>query len=54
MNGQCEIQTFIYPNAVVRVHFPDLSDEENQRRMRKIEKAAIELLKERKGIKHKK
>lgn len=46
MEGQCEIKTFTYPNAIVRVHFPDLSDEENNKRMKKIQKAAAELLKE--------
>ena len=46
MEGQCEIETFTYPNAIVRVHFPDLSDEEQNRRMKKIHKAAEELLKE--------
>lgn len=46
MEGQCEIKTFTYPNAIVRVHFPDLTDEENKRRMKKIQKAAEELLKE--------
>lgn len=46
MNGQSEIKTFTYPNAVVRVHFPDLTDEENKRRMNQIHKAAMELLKE--------
>lgn len=44
MNGQCE--TFTYPNAIVRVHFPDLSEEENSKRMKLIKTAAIELLKE--------
>ena len=46
MEGQCEIKTFTYPNAIVRVHFPDLSDEEQNRRMKKIHKATEELLKE--------
>lgn len=53
MNGQSEIQTFIYPNAIVRVHFPNISDEENERRMKKIYKAAAELLKERKELRKK-
>lgn len=44
MEGQ---RTFIYPNAIVRVHFPDLTDEEQQKRMKKIHQAAVELLKER-------
>ncbi len=44
MDGQ--MKTFTYPNAVVRVHFPDLSTEEHNRRMKRIHKAAEELLKE--------
>lgn len=46
MDGQREVKTFTYPNAIVRVHFPDLSEEENKKRMKKIQKAAAELLKE--------
>lgn len=46
MEGQSEIKTFTYPNAIVRVHFPDLTDEENEKRMKKIRKATVELLKE--------
>lgn len=46
MEGQREVQVFTYPNAIVRVHYPDLSEEENNRRMKKIQKAAMELLKE--------
>lgn len=45
MDGQCEVKTFTYPNVIVRVHFPDLSDEENKKRMKQIHKAATELLK---------
>ena len=44
MEGQ---RTFTYPNAIVRVHFPDLTDEEQKRRLKKIHQAAAELLKER-------
>ena len=43
MEGR-EIQTFTYPNAIVRVHFADLTTEENNKRMKKIRKAAEELL----------
>lgn len=39
-----EVRTFKYPNAIVRVHIPDLTEEERNRRMRQIEKAAIDLL----------
>lgn len=41
-----DCKTFTYPNAIVRVHFPDLSDEENKKRMKKIYNATAELLKE--------
>lgn len=44
MEGQ---RIFTYPNAVVRVHFPDLAEEENRKRMQEIRKAAEEILKER-------
>ena len=44
MDGQ--MKTFTHPNAIVRVHFPDLTDEEQKRRMKRIYKAAEELLKE--------
>lgn len=46
MEGQREVKTFTYPNVVVRVHFPDLTDEENEMRMKKIHKAAADILKE--------
>lgn len=46
MEGQNEIRTFTYPNAIVRVHFPDLTAEEQKRRMKYIYKAAEALLKE--------
>ena len=46
MNGQCESRTFIYPNAIVRVHFPDLTDEEQKKRMKLLQQAAMDVLKE--------
>ena len=46
MSGQREMQVFTYPNMIVRVHFPDISDEEQKRRMNKIKQATTELLKE--------
>lgn len=46
MDGQRETRTFIYPNAIVRVHFPDLTQEEHDRRMKQIYKAAVDVLKE--------
>lgn len=49
MGCQNEILTFTYPNTIVRVHSPNISDEENKRRMEKIHKAAEELLKEKIG-----
>lgn len=41
-----EVRTFTYPNAVVRVHIPDLDEAERKRRMAAIERAAINLLQE--------
>ena len=49
MNGQSEILTFNYPNMVVRVHLPDLTDQEQKVRMKRIYKATEELLKEKIG-----
>lgn len=46
MNGQRETITFTYPNAIVRVHFPDLTEEEHKKRTKQIYKAAEALLKE--------
>ena len=46
MKGQNEVRTFTYPNAIVRVHFPDITDEENERRMKLLYQAAVEVLKE--------
>ena len=43
MEGQ---RIFTYPNMIVRVHFPDLTDEEQDKRMKKIRKAAEELMKD--------
>ena len=39
-------ETHFYPNATVRVHYPDISEEERKRRLKAVEKAAIALLKE--------
>lgn len=41
-----EIKTFTYPNCIVRVHIPDLTEEERARRMKQIHKSAEALLKE--------
>jgi ribosome recycling factor len=43
-----EVRTFQYDNAIVRVHIPDLTEEERSRRMREIERAAARLLASRK------
>ena len=45
MNGQREMRTFTYPNMVIRVHFPDLTDEEKKKRTKELHKAAEEILK---------
>lgn len=41
-----EVRVFEYPNMIVRVHIPDISDEENERRMKQVRKAAEALLRE--------
>lgn len=40
-----EVKVFEYPNMIVRVHIPDISDEEREKRMKIIYKAAEALLK---------
>ena len=39
-----EVRTFHYENAVVRVHIPDLTEEERNRRLEAVKKAAAALL----------
>lgn len=39
-----EVKTFHYENIVVRVHIPDLTDAERERRMKEIGKAAGQLM----------
>ena len=55
MKGQIdtykEVRTFEFPNWVIRVHIPDLTEEERARRMKAIHNAAADLLKEQHGIK---
>lgn len=46
MNGKDVMKVYTYPNAIVRVHFPDLTEEENKRRMKRLYQAAVEVLKE--------
>lgn len=48
MHGQDtykEVRTFEYPGITVRVHIPDLSDAERNRRMKQLYKATESLLK---------
>ena len=40
-----EVKTFEYTNMVVRVHIPDLTDEEKKRNMKQLFKATESLLK---------
>lgn len=40
-----ETKVFTYPNMTVRVHIPDITAEERERRMKAIHKAAANLLK---------
>ncbi len=44
MDGIRETKTFTYPNMIVRVHFPDISEEERERRMNIIRQAACRVL----------
>lgn len=39
-----EVRTFHYPNVIARVHIPDITPEERERRMANISKAAADLL----------
>ena len=39
-----EVRTFHYPNAVARVYVPDITQEERDRRIANISKAAADLL----------
>lgn len=41
-----EVREFKYPNAIVKVYIPDLTEEEKTKRYRYIKKAAEQLLKE--------
>ena len=40
-----EVKTIYHENAVVRVHIPDITPEEKERRMRELIKAVTELMK---------
>lgn len=46
MEGQREVRTFTYPDMIVRVYFPDLTEEENERRMMRLHQAAAKIIKE--------
>lgn len=39
-------RVFTYPNATVRVHFPDIADSENEKRLEQIKRSAEKLLRE--------
>ena len=39
-------RVFTYPNATVRVHFPDIADSENEKRLQQIKRSAEKLLRE--------
>lgn len=39
-----EVRVFQYDNAVVRVHIPDLTSEEQNRRMKEVERTAMQLI----------
>ena len=40
-----EVRTFSFENMTVRVHIPEITEQERKRRMKAIHKAAAELLK---------
>lgn len=46
MSGIRATRTFTYPNMTIRVHFPDITDEERERRMNIIRHAACRVLQE--------
>lgn len=39
-----EVVTHVFPNAIVRVHIPDITEEERAKRMKVIHDAAARLL----------
>ena len=41
-----KVRVFEFPNMIVRVYFPDITEEENKRRMKQLYDAAEELLRE--------
>lgn len=47
-----ETRVFTYPGMVVRVHIPDLTEEERARRMKILHDAAAEIIKAALKVKH--
>ena len=39
-----EVKTLTYSNAIVRVHIPDLAEDERNRRMNEVHRAAQQIL----------
>ena len=37
-------RVFTYPNAIVRVHFPDIAEEENRKQLEEIRRSAERVL----------
>jgi ribosome recycling factor len=56
MKGQADVyketRVFTYPGMVVRVHIPDLTEEERARRMKILHDAAAEIIKAALKVKH--
>ena len=42
---QSQDRAFEYPNAIVRVHIPDLADDEREKRMKEVKLSAEMILK---------
>lgn len=40
-----EVKIFTYPNCIVRVHIPDLTEEERERRMNNLKKVTANFMK---------
>ena len=45
MIALAEVKTFNYSNYIVRVHFPDLTEDERKHRQKQLVKAAVDLMK---------
>lgn len=39
-----EIKTLTFPNAIVRIHIPDIAEEEREKRLKEIHRAAEMIL----------